>query len=48
MVQFKCARVINPLVSFTFRVNCGVPREKGTPQLAPKVRQEKGNAASGF
>ena len=24
MAQFECARVINPLVSFTFGVHCGV------------------------
>ena len=25
MVQFECVRVIHPLVSFSFRVSCGVP-----------------------
>ena len=39
MVQFECARVINPLVSFTFRFNCGCPFP---------CMQEKGSAAFGF
>ena len=39
MVQFECPKATCPLVSFTFRVNCGVPSF---------LHAGKGNGASGF